>query len=439
MIKSSVNIETSDCLPFDSKWNEQLWHFANNEHSVSVFNLAANIKQSEPLITFNYKDKKWYAGRYIGGINFTYKKEDVSITINPRFGDMVLYEMFEELFNIKFSKGMSSFKSQKKSYYLKILISYIWLQEMAKANRHGLPRKKGLKKHEGYSIKGRLLIMPSIKSIHKTGKLISARKEQYYDQTVLKILYEAYCILRKDYCLGNLNISDNAQDAIHQMETQFIDSSFIKPHDFNAIKYHPIYQRYKEVVNLSWQIIQSQPGYNSQDSQATVSGFFLDMAEIWECYVRSILKKHISSGWKIIDSQYEVYKEMFFRRRIIPDIVMKKGDNYCVFDAKYKHMKYRTSIGSYAGDVDRNDFFQIHTYMSYLKSKGNMIMGGLIYPVTKEHDGNANKLPCALYGTDNDTCFFADGPNIGDNSINYENFFTRILNSMPQGLSVSEV
>ena len=33
-------------------------------------------------------------------------------------------------------------------------------------------------------------------------------------------------------------------------------------------------------------------------------------------------------------------------------------------------------------DLDCNDFFQIHTYISYLQQKVNVILGGLIYPVT---------------------------------------------------------
>ena len=36
---------------------------------------------------------------------------------------------------------------------------------------------------------------------------------------------------------------------------------------------------------------------------------------------------------------------MFYKRKIIPDIVLEKDGKYCVFDAKYKTMQYRETDG----------------------------------------------------------------------------------------------
>lgn len=427
MANNVIAIETNDCFPFDSKWNEAIRYFAEECQSVSVFNISEKQKPEEQIVSYNFQDKKWYAGRYIGNIHFTYNKSEYSINIKPRFGDIVLLKMFEELFNIKFSSGASSFKTNDNAYYLKLLISFIWLQKLANANRHGLPRIKLITTNKGYTVKGKLLISPSISPLHETGKVISARKEQFFDQVVIRILYQSYCILKKNYQLGLLKIPANALDAIHNMENQTSGNRFINQYEYQSIKYHPIYQCYKDIVDFSWHIIQSQPGYNSQSNKTNVSGFFLDMAEIWECYLRAILKRHfISSSWQITESQYEVYSQRFYGRKIIPDIVLKNGNNYCVFDAKYKNMQYRPGFT----DVDRNDFFQIHTYISFLQTKCNVVLGGLLYPIT-ENKSIADISPSQLYGNDMANSYFVvDGPKVKTQSIETDQLFSNISNYM---------
>jgi 5-methylcytosine-specific restriction endonuclease McrBC regulatory subunit McrC len=425
MANSVVTIETNDCYAFDPKWNDVLYHFSEQNPAVSVFNISGKQKPEEPLINYNFQDKKWHAGRYIGNVNFTLGKKDYSIHIRPRFGDTVLLQMFEELFNIKFSSGNSSFKTTYNSYYLKLLISFIWLQKLANANRHGLPRIKCMDTNEGYTVKGRISLQQSIVPIHETGKVVSARKEKVFDNVVIRILYKAYGVLTKEYQLGLLKIPANALDAIQNIKYQNLDNRFISQYEYQSIRYHPIYQNYKDVIDFSWQIIQTQPGYSNNNTKSNVSGFFLDMAEIWECYVRAIIKKHFQiEGWQIVESQYEIYSERFYRRKIIPDIVIKKGESYCVFDAKYKDMKYRQGFT----DVDRDDFFQIHTYIAYLQSKGSVILGGLLYPST----GNGNFVeikPTQLFGSDySATHFVVDGPDVTAESINSIRFLSNISN-----------
>ena len=75
---------------------------------------------------------------------------------------------------------------------------------------------------------------------------------------------------------------------------------------------------------------------------------------------------------------------MFYTRKIIPDIVMIQDKKVIVFDTKYKRMHMRGKNSNDAGDVDRCDFFQINTYMSYYqnhKDAHNLLMGGLLYPM----------------------------------------------------------
>jgi 5-methylcytosine-specific restriction endonuclease McrBC regulatory subunit McrC len=78
---------------------------------------------------------------------------------------------------------------------------------------------------------------------------------------------------------------------------------------------------------------------------------------------------------------------------MFPDIVMKKKKDgkVMVFDAKYKRMKFEKGMGDgKRGDLDRSDFFQVNTYMSYYHNQKDkhLISGGLLYPFEKEFDIN---------------------------------------------------
>ena len=66
--------------------------------------------------------------------------------------------------------------------------------------------------------------------------------------------------------------------------------------EYQSIIYRPIYQEYKEVVDFSWTIIQSSTGSSASNTGISVSGYLLDMAEIWECYLRTVLNNRFHIG-----------------------------------------------------------------------------------------------------------------------------------------------
>lgn len=67
------------------------------------------------------------------------------------------------------------------------------------------------------------------------------------------------------------------------------------------------------------------------------------------------------------------------------------------------------------GDVDRNDFFQINTYMTYYQNQGyNVKVGGLLYPMERFEEERSHNLD--WFGSIN-TSFIVDGIFIEENSI----------------------
>ncbi len=392
-------------------------NFTKNIYCFKVSNRDRGI-DSEPIVFFDYEKAKWRAGRYIGNVYYSIDRKQYSLTILPRFGENILMEMLGEIFKINLSGGKSRFYSDKKNIYIKMLVSLIWSQKLAKANRHGIPRKHVSKDNKGYAVKGKLVVKPSIFSYCKDRTIISKSYEMAYDEKVIAIISSAYKVLKTEYAFEQLSISPNIKETISDIESisHTLKNQRITENDYQSISYHPIYQSFKDLVDFSWQIINSSTGINTQDRGSNVSGYLIDMAEVWECYVRSLVQKRLKEyGWNLIDSVFSVYEKNFFRRRIIPDIVLARNGEYCVFDAKYKKMLYRKD------DVDREDFFQIHTYISYMQQFGNVKLSGLLYPIEIEESPPSAYSP--LFGIEDNCQFIADGPNIGKDSLNKERFF----------------
>ena len=102
--------------------------------------------------------------------------------------------------------------------------------------------------------------------------------------------------------------------------------------------------------------------------------------------------------------------QMFYQRKIIPDIVMIKDKDVIVFDTKYKSMNMIGKNKNGAGDVDRNDFFQINTYMSYYQNQNfNVKIGGLLYPIEKSFIENKNICHSETWFGNLNSKFIVDG------------------------------
>ena len=106
---------------------------------------------------------------------------------------------------------------------------------------------------------------------------------------------------------------------------------------------------------------------------------------------------------------------------------MQKDNDVVVFDTKYKRMNYHGNSSNGMGDLDRNDFFQINTYMTYYQQLGmNLLCGGLLYPLSGEHD--LNKCHAENWLGNSRTKFIVDGiqiPNDFDDVVKNENLLNQ--------------
>lgn len=440
MAKENI-IFAHDCRPFfpadsckkDFDWKQHLQSFSETfiSEGNSVFHLLSNARNKEDDMPFaqylrewDEKNKKWVwkwcAGRWVGNITVVDKPNTAyQIKVAPRFGFLSLIKMIEEIFSINIlnSFNQEDFKGNPDNLFRQLL-PFIWAQRLGEANKYGIPHHTVDVLHKGLNVKGRLLVRNSMIPFFMRQGVVSATREKQVDSTICRIILQAYRLMNKPIVIDNnkkiaknllARMSENAKNAIVNFENARISDARITPKEYESIQYKSIYESWRDIVDFSWQIIQHYHFSQRELESKKSFGAFVDMAEIWEMFLRSILRKAFPD-WTVSSPEIDTYNGTFFKRKIIPDIVMQRGEEVMVFDAKWKRM----NLEQY--DVDRSDFFQIHAYIQYYKESGfNVIAGGLLYPFS------ANDLEgCSvdsLYGISrNKTAFIIDGICLGKES-----------------------
>lgn len=394
-----------DCLPFEfSSQNIE----KDLETLCKSFELQNGESEDyEPIAVQRYdsvsQSFQWLAGRYIGLAYIG----GTEISIRPRFGENILLAILADVYNIKYTihNASPNFSPDWFSSLLNILQAKMWVERCAQANRYGLPHTNVKKGYQGVSIKGALDIPRTITSWMTRREVCTNIFEKTFDDTICRIVHQAYLILSKKRITKKVKKEETKvgfgyslppaiQDTINTLNSQYKGQVFdITELDYQRIRYKSIYLSWKPLVDFSWSVIKNrQIGYNAADKHTT-DCVFVDMAEIWEAFLRKKLAEGFAdTDWRVLsvdECTYTTYKGTFYQRNIIPDIILGKEKDdgtkeYMVFDAKYKRMRgKRRQVKD--SDIDRSDFFQIHTYIEYVnRCIGKVIMGGLLYPLSED-------------------------------------------------------
>ena len=338
-------------------------------------------KDDELIISTRMQDDGLYVqtGNFIG----SFSHNDIDIEINSRFSNKFLERMLNFANDIYIDDVSLGKSIDTKKNLSKIVIYYLFIQTLECAFLLGLPKEyKGKNYHEA-KVMGKVDLAKFIKTdIPFAGKISSANRERQDIGDIVLVLYKALKIVQKE-SKELIKPVINALSYLNEIRGPRLVTPNVIHNALNSKALHnPIYAPYKKVLEYAKLIIENEDAGTKSNGKQNL-GFLVDVAELFEIYIRKLLQKEFKS-WSITSPKIELYKDKFFARKIIPDIVMSSGEQVLVFDAKYKRMNMRGKDQYGLGDVDRNDFFQVNTNMSYYQNKGkNVIAGGLLYPMDK--------------------------------------------------------
>lgn len=385
------------------------------------------IKNEDDLIISIKKDGENYlaqTGNYVG--KFVWN--GLEIDIKSRFSNTFLERMLNFANDIFLDDvSITGNKVDKDFDISKYIIYYMFIQNLEKAFLLGLPKAYKSIEHHEMKLKGKIDINKFIKyDIPFQGKISSVSREQKEIQEIIDVLYKAVKIIDNKNKAFLKNISHIKTHLKQYKSNNYVSNETINRALKSKALQNPIFAPYKKVLEYARFIINGN-NIEKNDGKQETFGFIINVAELFEIYITKLLKKEFSE-WNIESPKIELYSNQFFARKIIPDIVMKKDNDVIVFDTKYKKMLMRDRYQN-GGDVDRNDFFQINTYMSYYQNhpdKYNVKIGGLLYPIEKSFKENKDICHSQTWFGNLNTKFIVDGIDLSDLKEDKENKFSQL-------------
>jgi 5-methylcytosine-specific restriction endonuclease McrBC regulatory subunit McrC len=382
----------------------------------SICEVVGDTKNSEPILEIRKSIEEncveittfGYVGR------FTYA--NMEFDISYRFGVSLLDRMVAKVNNfdiksLEFEAKPSKSKSADDSLAMKILYMNFILK-LEKLSILGLPKSYERIEYHDRTLKGQVDINRFIKKdIPFQGKISSVSHEQRYVQEILDVLYGALVVVEKSMQTLVDDRLFNVKNLIYNhANRRFVDERTIENAIYHKSIQNSLYGNFKQLLEISSYIIRHN---NKQEYKANTmfSGLIFDVSLLWENYLYRVLKDSLEDvDWEVIhEDKLFVYTDNFYARHMYPDIVIKHEKRILIFDAKSKSMKFKGRNQYGAGDLDRSDFFQIHTYISYYKNMGyDVIAGGLLYPMNSKIDTTKTHSK-GLFGIDEKTKFIVDG------------------------------
>ena len=366
--------------------------------------------QDDVILVIDNRDSdnlKIQTGNYIG----IFQEKKHSFKITSRFGVELLNRMIDVInhFNIVDYK-IDSEKQQKENIddIVKQILFRNYVQNLKKSFAIGYPKSYQTNCYHEESIKGNIDVNNFIRKDNPfVGKISSKRNERVIDQNIVCTLNKAVQIIRKSEKEKRNKILSTVLPIVREINTMTnirYSTDTCKKAIQSKSLINPIYSNYKKTLRLA-KIIIDNYSINTSKKTEQLNTLLINVAELWEHYILNLLQINFPE-WTVHSPKIEIYEGQFLKRKIIPDIVLEKENKVAVFDTKYKRMKYRGSGQNDMGDLDRNDFFQIHTYMAYyqgMKDK-ELLGGGLLYPIEAPY-----KKVCTENWLGNEGFFMVDG------------------------------
>ena len=345
---------------------------------------------NEPIASFDAASGTWWAGRYVGEVHY----EGRTLRVEPRFGMPALMRWLTAIWGVRLVDSKGRYEQQR--IWLWLVIAHLWAARLISAAKHGLPFRRVERTYNGRALRGRLMVgETAIFRANGDDRLVSTTRTREVDSAIGSILLAAFDRLHG--ALGssgerNYWLPDRGKTLIDDLQSAL--GGRASKNDTGkraAIRYSPITENYRSVVDLSLSILAHRPRIATSGGDGKTLGVLLDMAEIWELYVAKLLQIGLP-GWHVSHTGRSTEHFRWLLRSVAgndkfgslrPDIIVTDQLAQCVavVDAKYKTNRINASNRT---GILRDDLYQLTAYLSGFGDPDARLDGFLIYPADDE-------------------------------------------------------
>lgn len=334
-------------------------------------------------------------------------------SINCAYGKPFLQRMLNFLNDVYVdTKEVKADKNTKTNPFQHIL-AHLFIHALERSAALGLPQVYQQKTQRSQKVRGSVDINAYLRQdMPFQGKLTTKYKEQGYVQEIIDVLYLACDTLKKTFGIKYLYPILNLYQMLKaQYSGRFVNQAVIDCAKNHRALHNPMFRGFKRILEFAEIILNDWDLQNKDSSDKQTYGYLFDISQLFEVYLEKLLSHHFSD-WSVSgQQQLTLYPNQFYKRSMYPDIVLKhlESEKVIVLDAKFKKMRLRYQ------DLNRSDFYQIHTYMQYYGA--NLLFGGLVYPLSVEHNLQATYSDSSFDNLGHNHKFIVDGIELNDASL----------------------
>jgi len=381
-----VRLVARDSLPLvpqptasEANWLRRL--ASNVRASDLVIPISGERDEDEPIVYCAW-DGTWWAGRYVGSISF----EGHNLIIEPRFGLAALQNWLFEATSVVLTDAPGKLREDES--FIAQLLAHVWAKGFVEAARHGLPALRREVATKGATVMGRLDVPASLRLIASGGRqVVSIRSERSLDHAASDAIVAAYEVLRR-WLPDEKWLPDRAKELLPRlMAVTGARPRVPTKAELDRIRYTPITAGFATIAELSRQIANRRGLAADIDASGETKGILLDVAELWEMYVLSVLRKAaapltVTHGTRDKSATKKLLHSDISGQgmgTLIPDAILLSGSVIRgVIDAKYKSL--HPSASSPNGP-QRDDLYQMAAYLGRFQAPvGIETWGILAYP-----------------------------------------------------------
>ena len=401
---------------------------------------ADNAEQDDdPLATFDSASGTWWAGRYVGEVQF----EGLTLRMEPRFGMPALMRWLSTVWGVRLVESKGTHQQQR--IWLWLVIAHLWVGRLILAAKHGLPSKRIDTVYRGHALRGRLLTQKTALARRTSDDcLVSITRNRVTDVNIGSILLAAFERLDralKEYGESHGWLPERARTLVEELNNALGSRYRRMPKGARPkIRYSPITESYRPIVDLSLSILEHRPLLPASSGDRKAFGIVLDVAEIWELYVAKVLQTalpayHVSHTGRSRDHfrwllRSSMDEDKFGSLR--PDIVVSDLRDRClaIVDAKYKTTRINATNRT---GVVTEDLYQLAAYLSAFGESGSRLDGFFVYP--EDELGQviqrlAPKNPWSLFAAPQRNLWFVSVDcRVADNSAQSEHRMASLIHS----------
>lgn len=349
-----------------------------NQKNKEEDNLILKLYAKE--ISENQKEYFIQSGLFSGVV---YHK-GCKFNITTRHGDVFLRRMLNFVNDIYVDTEKSNASKKEEHNEFQYIIAYLFIQSLEKASVLGLPKEYQSITQRSHKVRGKIDLNAYLKKdIPFQGKLTTTYREQVYIQEICDVLYLALKKLERKFGKDINNKLFNINQLLKQNYSgQYVNIETLHKAKKHRILHNPLYAPFKKVIEYAEIILLEHELNPKENNTLETSGFLFDVSQLFEVYLEKLLSRHFKDWYLTGQEELKLYQGLFYSRKMFPDLVLKHkySNKIIVFDAKFKKMHLETKQSKYS-DLDRSDFYQIHTYIQYFQQ--DVIIGGLLYPLSK--------------------------------------------------------